>query len=209
MANYATLKAAIADVIKTNGNEEITGEIMQNVLIAIIEALGVGFQFMGVATPDTNPGTPDQKQFYIASSGVYPNFGVSIEDGYIGFIINSDGWELQTIEINSTIVGFWRNVLEQGLYFCDSNGNISISINNMGLGFAKITPSTIAYLNSVLNTGGGGESGFVDVEEDGLYIVDSVGNIAMMINNNGFRAFNLDNQFEFELVSDVEYNINI
>nr|DAR43946.1 MAG TPA: Mastoparan peptide [Caudoviricetes sp.] len=32
MANWIKLKKAIADVIKTNGNEEITGAIMQQTL---------------------------------------------------------------------------------------------------------------------------------------------------------------------------------
>ena len=32
MANWATLKAAIAGIIKTNGNQEITGQLLQNVL---------------------------------------------------------------------------------------------------------------------------------------------------------------------------------
>lgn len=35
-----------------------------------------GYNFMGVATPETNPGTPDQKVFYIANGkGTYTKFG--------------------------------------------------------------------------------------------------------------------------------------
>lgn len=35
-----------------------------------------GFAFMGIAVPTTNPGTPDQKMFYIANGkGTYTNFG--------------------------------------------------------------------------------------------------------------------------------------
>ena len=38
MANYVELKAAIAQVIKTNGNEEITGQALQDLsLIHISE----------------------------------------------------------------------------------------------------------------------------------------------------------------------------
>ena len=54
-----TLKAAIQDVIKANGNNEITGALMQQTLLAILNSLGSGFQFMGVATTETAPGTPD------------------------------------------------------------------------------------------------------------------------------------------------------
>ena len=76
MANYASLKAAIQEVVKTNGNNEITGALLQQALLAMINALGVGYQFMDLATPSTNPGTPDQNVFYIASTfGNYANFG--------------------------------------------------------------------------------------------------------------------------------------
>ena len=78
MANYATLKAAVQAVVKTNGNAEITGANMQSTLISIIESLGAGYQFMGVATTSTSPGTPDYNAFYIGGAGTYSNFGTSI-----------------------------------------------------------------------------------------------------------------------------------
>ena len=79
MANYQTLKAAINAVIKANGNKEITGTVLNEVLLAMVNSLGAGYQFAGVATPSTNPGTPDQKVFYIASqAGTYTNFGGAV-----------------------------------------------------------------------------------------------------------------------------------
>ena len=46
----------------------------------------IGYQFKGVATPSTNPGTPDQKVFYLAfASGVYTNFdNTRVNDGEVG-----------------------------------------------------------------------------------------------------------------------------
>ena len=76
MADYQNLKDAIKDVIKTNGNQEITGQIMQNALVSIINALQAGAMYAGVAKPTTNPGTPDQNLFYLAfEDGIYSNFG--------------------------------------------------------------------------------------------------------------------------------------
>lgn len=76
MGNYEQLKQAVSDVIKTNGNQEITGAIMQNALLTIISTVGDNATFAGIATPTTNPGTPDQNVFYLASEpGVYSNFG--------------------------------------------------------------------------------------------------------------------------------------
>ena len=88
MANWQILKAAIADVIKTNGNQEITGRVLQNALNNIISNLGANATFAGIATPETNPGTPDQNIFYIASSnGVYSNFdGYKLEDEIVLFV---------------------------------------------------------------------------------------------------------------------------
>jgi hypothetical protein len=75
MGNYEQLKQAVSDVIKTNGNQEITGAIMQNTLLTIINTIGANFQFAGVANISTNPGTPDQNLFWIASTpGTYVNF---------------------------------------------------------------------------------------------------------------------------------------
>lgn len=76
MGNYEQLKQAVSDVIKTNANQEITGEIMQNTLLSIISTIGNDATFAGIAVPETNPGTPDQNVFYIASQpGNYSNFG--------------------------------------------------------------------------------------------------------------------------------------
>ena len=75
MGNYEQLKRAIADVIKTNGNQEITGAIMQNVLNTIVSTVGANRTFVGIANKNTNPGTPDGNVFYIAyTAGNYVNF---------------------------------------------------------------------------------------------------------------------------------------
>lgn len=75
MANWIKLKKAIADVIKTNGNEEITGAIMQQTLISIVDNLGSNAQFGGVAVPITVPADTDGSVFYLAATqGTYPNF---------------------------------------------------------------------------------------------------------------------------------------
>jgi hypothetical protein len=94
MANYAALKAAIQQVIKTNGSNEITGALLQQSLLSMINSLGVGYQFVGIATPSTNPGTPDQNVFYIASTaGTYANFGgLVLADGEIAILKYNGAW---------------------------------------------------------------------------------------------------------------------
>lgn len=76
MGNYKQLKQAVSNVIKSNGTQAITGQVLQNTLLTIINTIGGNMQFAGVANVNTNPGTPDQNLFWIASqSGTYVNFG--------------------------------------------------------------------------------------------------------------------------------------
>lgn len=76
MSNYNSLKTTIDANIKQNGRQEITGQILNSVLNQMVTTLGAGYQFAGVATTATNPGTPDAKVFYIANGkGTYTNFG--------------------------------------------------------------------------------------------------------------------------------------
>lgn len=101
MANYEQLKAAVTAVIKANGNKEITGQIMQNTLLSIINSVATGRVFMGVATPETNPGTPDANVFYLAiSEGQYINFSGLVVTGEISILQNiATGWQKVTTNI--------------------------------------------------------------------------------------------------------------
>lgn len=99
MANYSELIATINDQIKANGNQEITGPVLNAVLQAMVSALGEGYQFMGVATPDTNPGNPDQNLYYIATQpGDYTAFGDNMvinEAGKVYYLkTNAGGWQM-------------------------------------------------------------------------------------------------------------------
>ena len=94
MSNYASLKSAIQQVIKTNGKNKITGALLQQSLLSMINSLGVGYQFVGIATPSTNPGTPDQKVFYIANGkGTYTNFGgINVTEDEVIFLVLDNAW---------------------------------------------------------------------------------------------------------------------
>ncbi len=83
MANYTQLLAAIRAAIKQNGTNDITGQLMQDTLCAVVGSVGRYAQLAGVAIPNTNPGTPDQNVFYLTSTpGTYVNFG--------GLVVPSD-----------------------------------------------------------------------------------------------------------------------
>lgn len=94
MGNYKQLKAAIAAVIKANGMQEITGNVLQETLLSLVSNIGDNATFAGMATPDTNPGTPDQNIFYLAAQpGVYSNFGgVELTDQVLIFTNKNGIW---------------------------------------------------------------------------------------------------------------------
>ena len=108
MGNYEQLKQAVSNVIKNNGNMEITGDILQNTLLSIISTVGGNATFAGIATPTTNPGTPDQNVFYIASeNGTYFNFGgVTLENQVVIFSNANGSWEM-----TDTVIATEREII--------------------------------------------------------------------------------------------------
>lgn len=103
--NYKQLEDAVKAVIKENGNEEITGELLQAVLLTMIRSLGTGYQFMGVATSETEPGTPDQKVFYFfyaQEETELANFGLTVGAG-LSVLLWGTEWTAQTIEIGGGV----------------------------------------------------------------------------------------------------------
>ena len=144
MANYSTLKAAVADVVKTNGARAITGANLQSVLLSIINSLGADYQFAGVATPSTDAGTPDQNVFYIGGAGTYANFGTSysIPVGAIGLFKWNGSWSKESVSIG--LVDAMRKDFNDvfssvGVYVRKSNGKLSFiassSISELGARF--------------------------------------------------------------------------
>lgn len=113
MANWSTLKAAIASIIKNNGNQEITGQVLQNVLNNIVSSIGENATFAGVATPNTNPGVPDGNVFYIAAqAGIYSNFeGAEIEAGITVFLWKGSAWLVSNILTISQEFGDGENIV--------------------------------------------------------------------------------------------------
>ena len=73
--NNSKIKSMITSTVKPNGKGEITGQNLQDVLIAMVNVLGDGYMYLGDATPLTDPNIPDNKVFYLAiEAGTYTNF---------------------------------------------------------------------------------------------------------------------------------------
>lgn len=126
MGNYELLIAAIEQVIKTNGNNEITGAILQTTLKSIVNSVGANATFAGVATPATNPGTPDQNVLWLAfEGGNYSNFGIELGYNLITFISNSEGswkveasiplYDVEQTTVNSALLSTTNEILRFNL----------------------------------------------------------------------------------------------
>ena len=172
MANWTTLKAAIADVIKTNGNQEITGAVLQNTLNSIVSAVGENATFAGIATPVTNPGTPDGPVFYIAAqTGIYSNFeGITVENE-VAILLWKTSWKklltniaplsdisliravLDNVKLNST--GKNKINLSNKIdgYFLNLSGNLVSHSSYCISNYIEIKSSTQYYISKT-NVGG-------------------------------------------------------
>lgn len=120
MSKWSDLKAAIASVIKTNGTQAITGSVLQGVLNNIVSSLGENYQFVGIATTATNPGTPDGNVFYIAyAAGNYVNFqskagNLTVNPGELAILYNKTGnWDKSVIGMSSDGVTAFANITNQ------------------------------------------------------------------------------------------------
>lgn len=120
MGGYTRLKAAIAAAIKANGNNEITGAIMQVVLNTIVSTVGANRTFVGIANENTNPGTPDSNVFYIAyKAGNYVNFqseasNLTVKPGELAILYNgTNNWDKFVIGMSSDGVIALANTINQ------------------------------------------------------------------------------------------------
>lgn len=141
MGNYEQLKESISQVITENGNNEITGLILQNVLTTIVSNVGANATFAGIATPSTNPGTPDQNVFYIASEGgTYANFNSLKIDHGIAILYFDSGWKKnQMLSVDADTIDGSLNMA--------NSGNVNYLISKCLQGVCKI--STIGETREV------------------------------------------------------------
>jgi glycerophosphoryl diester phosphodiesterase len=120
MAAYDSLKSLVQQAIRTNGNNEITGQVLQNVLMAMIDELGGENGYAGVATPSTNPGAPDGKVFYFATeAGTYTHFdGATLSRGIHLLVFSGVTWSHQTLyTIDSEVTSGSNNLITSGAVY--------------------------------------------------------------------------------------------
>jgi hypothetical protein len=103
---YDQIKESIKAVIKENGNYEITGNVLQTVLLSMVDTLGPEYQFLGIATKSTVPVVVEGNSFYITTEvGTYTNFknsgNTAITINQLGILTSTNGaaWNFTPIFI--------------------------------------------------------------------------------------------------------------
>lgn len=104
---YENLKSAVTAVVKQNGANEITGQNLQSVLLAMIDVLGKYGSFVGLAKTNTTPTTDEGNLFYIAAGkGTYSGFGLSVGDNELAiFSKPASTWTKLSIPVKTKING--------------------------------------------------------------------------------------------------------
>lgn len=129
MARYDTLATQLQNTIYTNTSGDISGNVLCNQLIAFINTLGKGSNFMGMLTNSNKPTSlPDGKQFYIG----YNNSATALN-------------------VNLTAVGLGTlSITRSKIYvvYCDDNGWSAVDIAS---GIATSIPTNINQLTGYEN----------------------------------------------------------
>ena len=126
---YDQIKESIKAVIKENGNYEITGNVLQAVLLSMVDTLGPEYQFLGIATKSTVPVVVEGNSFYITTEvGTYTNFkksgNTTITVNQLGILTSTNGtaWNFTPIFIGVSKGG--------GEVFNDYNNNTAVGVNS-------------------------------------------------------------------------------
>ena len=126
---YDQIKESIKAVIKENGNYEITGNVLQTVLLSMVDTLGPEYQFLGIATKSTVPVVVEGNSFYITVEvGTYTNFknsgNTTITVNQLGILTSTNGtaWNFTPIFIGVSKGG--------GEVFNDYDNNTAVGNNS-------------------------------------------------------------------------------
>ena len=160
IGKWEQLKSDIAAIVKENGRQEITGELLKQVLLGIVTQIGSGATLMGFADTQTDPGEPDGNFFWFAKeAGVYEHFGGIVVDSEspLTVLYMSDGvwvsWEAAKTAGAATIVpvqdGETSILAESGKYY-----RVDDTVNRMAITLPEMQEvTTVKTCSFYLNTG--------------------------------------------------------
>ena len=119
---------------------------------SLTDVIGKNALFSGIATPTTNPGTPNGPVFYFApEGGVYSNFGINEKIYENAFLIYTDKWRVTYLNNNIYIKNPKVGTCIRGVYVFGNKDKIDELINSD----AKLVFSSISadwFNNNTITT---------------------------------------------------------
>lgn len=172
--DWEKLKAGVSQVIKTNGNKEITGAVLQSTLLTTISNIGGGRTFAGFAAPTTDPGTPDGNVMWFATEeGTYQYFdNLALSGRYLFIVYNTaTGWQYNAVDIGANLylaaqgsaIQHYANASDIPLATAASGWYLT----DIGSSAQHVRGITIIYNGIIVND--------IDVKDNSVYITTTDG----------------------------------
>ena len=196
MIDYSDIKQSIATNLPDNNNREITAAKLRSTLNEFVDKVettetgmetemntkiarleNAGYFYAGIATPDTNPNTPDAKVFYIADGkGTYTNFGgISVTEDEVVILYYDTAWhkELTGIASNQKLSELGEKVDALALgefygYYPDSS-SLPIDVTTRGYAYVGLdNPYKIWNFNGASWSDSGTSIDMNDADEEDI-----------------------------------------
>lgn len=144
---------------------KFSGEEIDNILDKSQELLNKGYTFSGVATPETDPGTPSLKVFYLTTTaGKYANFdNITVESGKLTVLLyNGSMWQNQVLDLPTssepevnvvqTIGNSTTDVMSQNAVTEELSKKASVESVTDGISAHNTSSTSHADIRNLLNT---------------------------------------------------------
>jgi hypothetical protein len=108
MANYKILEEAIKRSIKANGAQEITGQVLQGILINMLDTLSDGYSFEGEASTNKIPDTSTKRAYLASVPGVYASYGnITVDSGEVAILLfDGSSWKKVSLFNSSALAPY-------------------------------------------------------------------------------------------------------
>ena len=186
-------------------NEAIVPSKLSTDIQSLISNLSKTATFAGIATPTTNPSTPDGLVFYIANGkGTYTNFGgINVTEDDVVILYYDTVWHKNTTGIasNDKLISLYKNisgfsqkeVSEEGLYLCNEKGEVLLRLDILDTK-NPIGDNIISYITKYVK-----KEIISPCIEDGFYICNEKGEVIAQYKDNGWKFIGIEIKKEVKI----------
>lgn len=177
---YTNLINDIQQAIYNNGEELITGKVLQDVLVEMVNNLGSGYTYKGVATLSTTPDTTTPNIFYLLGEvGTYTNIGSIQHQSGIGIAVwSGTNWSYQNVPSSAVVAtdatptaNSTNPVQSGGVYNLQNLFKNNYIIEN---GAIRTTGNNAGTIDTTLATK---HTAMLPVEDSGYYVILGVSSV--------------------------------